>query len=265
MRRVLQEDPKLEFELLIHEISERWKLAELERAHAQQCFSDSLYLACRQRGIPWPSNNPVGVIGTKYPDLHGPLLLQAREGLMTREASFKQATERLKRRACALASLCSIAYLSEPTSIYFTAYASAYGSQGTGALFYAEGRAMQEKWVIGYVDPQVVCEIEQCPTMVHVRVNLSEVDTNVLKYRAHHHGMPLREYIRRLCVRSFNPRVYNPFLPHDTEDKLGIIGGNDIKSATYVCNRCGRKFKNAGRMLECNVCGFDLAPLEVIT
>jgi hypothetical protein len=266
MRRPIQQDPKAEFEVLHKQLSERWKLAEFERGKAQQLFSDALYLACRQRGIAWPSRDPIGTIRAKHPDIHDPILLQARAGMESREESFKVETARLKRIVCALAELCSVEYQSSPMTIYYSVYEGAYGSQGFGAEAYAKGRALQEKWVIGYVDPYVACAIEHPKGgPVVLKVNLDPLDTAVLKCKADYRGMPMREYIRRIWAHGLNPRVYNPFLPHGLEDKMGIdMMGNDHKTSCFVCRKCGRKWKNTGApMRGCGVCEFDLAPVNV--
>ena len=43
-------------------------------------------------------------------------------------------------------------------------------------------------------------------------------------------GLTLREWLKRCMQFGANPRVYNPFLPHGLEAKLGLdYFGNDVK------------------------------------
>jgi hypothetical protein len=43
-------------------------------------------------------------------------------------------------------------------------------------------------------------------------------------------GLTMREWLKRCMQLGANPRVYNPFLPHGTEERLGLDHfGNDVE------------------------------------
>lgn len=117
----------------------------------------------------------------------------------------------------------------EPTRKVLTVSASSYSSQGYGASRYAEQHAQMvadtaryhgltaevkpegparsdPRWRIGYQD-------------YAVWVNTDEDGWELLEHKP---DIPLKEWVRLCWKRQVNPRVYNPWLPPDLEERLGL-------------------------------------------
>lgn len=100
-----------------------------------------------------------------------------------------------------------------------THYKSTWSTQGFGDVTYARNAAQQEVDRIeanGYTGT-----IRECPNgQFEILVNVGTLDDwTILKNKP---GLPIREQIRLCWKRGVNPRVYNPWLPHGLEEKLGI-------------------------------------------
>lgn len=100
-----------------------------------------------------------------------------------------------------------------------THYKSTWSTQGYGAENYARNAAQQEIDRIeanGYTGELRVCPGGQFEVLVNVA---TRDDWDILRLKP---GLSLAEQIRLCWKRGVNPRVYQPFLPHGLEEKLGI-------------------------------------------
>jgi len=100
-----------------------------------------------------------------------------------------------------------------------THYKSTWSTQGYGDVTYARNAAQMEVDRIeanGYTGVIRECGNGQFEILVNVG---TFADWTILKAKP---GPSLREQIRLCWKRGVNPRVYQPFLPHGLEEKLGI-------------------------------------------
>ena len=122
--------------------------------------------------------------------------------------------------------------------LYDSVSECSYHTQGFGARKYAENAAQQ------YVDKAeangVRAEIREIVTThddhrghknsfadFQVWVCCSQDGLNILRYKPQ---IELREWVRLCWKRGSNPRVYNPWLPHEYEEKNGLdYFGNDLR------------------------------------
>jgi len=59
-----------------------------------------------------------------------------------------------------------------------------------------------------------------------------DLDVELIRHRS---GLTLREFVKGCWRRGLNPRVYNPFLPHGLEERLGVTyQGRDVESAKVI-------------------------------
>lgn len=120
---------------------------------------------------------------------------------------------------------------------------SSYGSQGYGARSYARNSAESRADVARAcgVDVEITEDVrtwegldwsgrmtKHSLSTFHVCVGVaSKVDVELLKRLP---GPTLREQVRLCWKRGVQPRVFNPFLPHDYEEKNGLdYFGNDLR------------------------------------
>lgn len=105
---------------------------------------------------------------------------------------------------------------------------TSYNSQGYGACKYAKDHAQQDadKAVYHGVEAEVREEnphttkrwgVRHATYVVYVKTTPDGL--TLLGYKS---GVPLVEWVRMCWARHTNPRVYNPFLPSDFEDKHGL-------------------------------------------
>lgn len=120
---------------------------------------------------------------------------------------------------------------------------STYNSQGFGAISYAKGAAESLADTPRHNDIPVEIEQENrkpsrsfgYSSISHANFKIwvfvaSDQDGRILHYKA---GPSFREWIRMCWKRGTNPRVYNPWLPHGIEEKLGIdYQGNDLRATS---------------------------------
>lgn len=112
-----------------------------------------------------------------------------------------------------------------------------YRSQGYGASRYAEGAvqiaadvARAEGFVDGY-DLLVLRHDDVCIAVVRVE---DDLDVQILRRLP---GIPLREQVRLCWKRGVNPRVFNPWLPHNFEHEAGLdYSGNDLRATSKLTN-----------------------------
>jgi hypothetical protein len=160
---------------------------------------------------------------------HQPLL-QARADFLYSEV------ERLAKRLAELAPLAELRRAGAGGEWFYldSRRAGDYGSQGYGALRYAEGSvqltadvARAEGFVDG-VDLVVVTARDYDEVVIAaVRVE-SEVDAEIVRRCP---PLSLREQVRRCWKRGVNPRVLNPFLPHGYEEQVGLdFFGGDLRA-----------------------------------
>ncbi len=135
---------------------------------------------------------------------------------------------------------------SGPARRFSTTYTSSYSSQGFGASSYARGSA--ESTVAALKHMGVVAEVRRVvPTpsagearsyglsgstypsgeRFEVWAELaSEVDVAICRRKP---GQTLREWVAGCWARGVNPRVYNAFLPHGYEERVGLdYQGRDV-------------------------------------
>jgi hypothetical protein len=124
---------------------------------------------------------------------------------------------------------------------YHSVDEGAYRSQGFGAIKYAMQAAE------GYVDELrangVDGEVRErvhkwdshltgeplSMTYFEVYAGCTELACDIIRHKP---SITLREWVRLCWKRQVNPRVYNPFLPHGYEEKVGLdYFGNDLKAA----------------------------------
>lgn len=120
---------------------------------------------------------------------------------------------------------------------WYVSWSSTYSSQGFGALQYAVGAAELKADHARYHSLEVKIERTNAHTtkdwgIAHadfeVWVKASPLDLAILDRKP---GPTLREAVRLSWKRGVNPRVFNPFLPHGYEEKVGIdYYGNDLKA-----------------------------------
>lgn len=128
-----------------------------------------------------------------------------------------------------------------------THYTGSYSSQGPGAENYARNSAEASADVARFHGVEVeVRRVEGPPypsydwmgrpytyRSVHFEVLAAvagEVDVEILRRLR---GLPLREQVRLCWKRGVNPRVYNPFLPHGYEEKVGLdYFGGEVQPIT---------------------------------
>lgn len=127
--------------------------------------------------------------------------------------------------------------------VYQEMWGSTYSSQGYGAGTYAKGAADNLAFEIETLNriPVRVVEVKRETTHAYrstfsigplsdwqVQAQVSEpLDIEILKRKTK--GLGLREWVKACWKRGLNPRVYNPWLPHGTEARLGIdYQGNDV-------------------------------------
>ena len=129
---------------------------------------------------------------------------------------------------------------------YRTVRGSDYHTQGYGADSYARGKAdlaafeIQEK---DGIPARVVKVARPLPEhrswhYVHTsdfRVEVQareDIDLELIRRRP---GLTLREFVKGCWRRGLNPRVYNPFLPHGLEERLGVdYQGRDVETQKAV-------------------------------
>lgn len=108
----------------------------------------------------------------------------------------------------------------------YTVYSGTYRTQGFGANTYA--RAMAESYVDTAKYHGLKAEvIPITKTTINgytyedygVFANTSDIGWEMIKLRP---GLSLKDWIKSCLCRGVNPRVYNPFLPHDIEQKCGL-------------------------------------------
>jgi hypothetical protein len=122
-------------------------------------------------------------------------------------------------------------------------YGNSYSTQGFGAQRYAQNAAeLQADRCRHYgieVEVRAVGERPKCSGgpywsgacwspdyEVHAAVE-SDVDVEILRRRP---GPTLRESVRLCWKRGVNPRVFNPFLPHGYEERVGLdFFGNEVQ------------------------------------
>lgn len=120
-----------------------------------------------------------------------------------------------------------------------TVWGSTYNTQGFGANAYARGAA--QNYALNFealgLETQVV-EVKRprpkFPSMhyVHtsdweVQVKASYVDIEIAKRKP---TLSLRDWVKACWAKQLNPRVFDPWLPHDLEARLGIdYQGRDVE------------------------------------
>jgi len=116
-------------------------------------------------------------------------------------------------------------------------WSSTYSSQGYGSIRYAQNAAEMKADHARFHNLEVeVRKANARPAQgrygiasadFEVWVKASPLDLEVLNRKP---GPDLREQVRLAWKRGVNPRVYNPYLPHGYEEKVGLdYFGNDLK------------------------------------
>lgn len=94
-------------------------------------------------------------------------------------------------------------------------YTGSYRSTGSGEKYSrAEVAMLGERLTAAGIEYW----IEESPATINVFVGLDAVGVEVWKRRSY----PLREWVKGCWRRGVNPRVYNPFLPHGYEERVGL-------------------------------------------
>jgi hypothetical protein len=113
---------------------------------------------------------------------------------------------------------------------------SSYSSQGFGMQNYARRAAeLKAAEAAPYCDTEIVEDVSK--SAITGKPNLyayvvmalveHELDAEIVRRKP---GMDLRDWLKWCWKNGVNPRVYNPFLPHGLEEKLGITYfGDDVK------------------------------------
>lgn len=134
------------------------------------------------------------------------------------------------------AEKCTIRPSETPVDVA-TVSASQYNTQGLGAATYARGAAGMR--AAGYLEFGIRAEVVHCPgrppdgrlqasclawwpgyyDRFVVRVWAHPCDAEILPDLP---APPLREQVRLCWKAGVNPRVFNPFLPHDYEERVGL-------------------------------------------
>jgi len=119
-------------------------------------------------------------------------------------------------------------------------YSGAYRSQGFGAMKYAHSAAdtkvemgirysahgiQAEKRLLG---DEIDCGWGIRLQDIGIFANVNACGWDLIRRKP---AIPVREWLKSCWKRGVNPRVYNPFLEHGLEERLGIdFFGNDIVS-----------------------------------
>jgi len=160
-----------------------------------------------------------------HPDFaafHEPYKVEAEAMIDARNAEIG----RFKTELRALAAVTDIPASPEMIRGYFV-HGSKHHTQGYGAMKYARGDALDfaakaehygvkaEVRPVGEPEHSCGCTYQDFETVVAT----NELGVEVLRYREE---VPLKEWLAGCWKRGTNPRVYNPFLPHGLEEKLGV-------------------------------------------
>lgn len=97
-----------------------------------------------------------------------------------------------------------------------------FSTQGLGAVHYARGLAEShaDKARFHGVQAEIKEVQKHADTVFTVMVKLaSDIDLEILKRKPE---IPLRDWVENCWHRGINPRVMNPFLPYDYEEKNNI-------------------------------------------
>ncbi len=107
--------------------------------------------------------------------------------------------------------------------MYDSISVSSYSTQGFGAATYASGYATLVAWQLKQICDWLVVEVicNQLDRSYDVMVGVeSKLDVEILKLKPT--AITLREWLKKCWAVGCNPRVFNPYLPHGIEAKLGL-------------------------------------------
>jgi hypothetical protein len=122
-----------------------------------------------------------------------------------------------------------------------TVWGSTYNTQGFGANAYARGAAQNyalnfealglETRVVEIKKPRPKVSYRPVGGYIHtsdweVQVKASYCDIEIAKRKP---ALSLRDWVKACWAKQLNPRVFDPWLPHDLEARLGIdYQGRDV-------------------------------------
>lgn len=125
--------------------------------------------------------------------------------------------------------------------IYRVVSGSTFHTQGFGADSYARGRAEIEAVELN-VSTGIECRVVKVelprpkhhgPFYVHTsnwHVEARVAEDLDLEIMRHAPAPSLRDFVKACWSRGLNPRVYDPFLPHGLEERLGVdYQGRDVE------------------------------------
>jgi hypothetical protein len=117
--------------------------------------------------------------------------------------------------------------ISEDAIVVHYLYAGAYASQGFGADRYSLGNL--ERIAQKYEFYGVKCYIPPLTKdtgSYTVMGYTTEIGVSIVEHKS---GLPMREQIKQMLQKGINPKVYNPFLPHDYLEQFKLDAwGKDI-------------------------------------
>jgi hypothetical protein len=116
---------------------------------------------------------------------------------------------------------------------------SSYSTQGWGMQKYARSAAeLRVAEAAPYCEARILEDVSNSvldgKPRLHAYIVMvlveHELDAEIVRKKP---GMGLRDWLKWCWKNGVNPRVYNPFLPHGLEEKLGITYfGDDVKEKT---------------------------------
>ena len=224
-------DKRMEFAQVLAQLQavrEEYQRESAPDGPTQKAFDDDMMSEARKLGKSKPASIRAAQkrLQTKAPEVWAVIVGRWR---WEAERLTKAYHDRLSQLESQLRDLApEAALLPGPARLWRTVSASSYSSQGYGAERYAQAAAQQ------YVDVAecagIKAEVLRCEergpttgcTLVSFEVR-AEVAANLdLEILSRRPGPTLREQVRLSWKRGVNPRVYNPYLPHDYEARHGL-------------------------------------------
>lgn len=140
---------------------------------------------------------------------------------LTAEQIERDAALDVALEAAAKAESLPVVEAKQPAAAWFV-HESAYHTQGYGAAKYARAAAQEHADKATHYG--LAAEVVQEPNAYGTKGFAVHVNTTALGVEMVNRlpAVPLREWLAACWKRGTNPRVFNPFLPHGLEEKLGV-------------------------------------------
>lgn len=226
----LPSEPRARFAALLGRLEEGLDLHALQRE-----MEDELLAAYRARfprsrpripEDPWGRWAKVRKLGEKFQEEFDEIVGRWRTDVEERTRDLETRKKAVEEELRELAETLEPESSGELRKVYEVG-TYAYRTQGFGAAAYARGDARRHAAMLEMEG--VEAEVREVPGSrdrwgiqsceFEVWARCSELDHEIVKRRP---APPLKDQLQWCWDRGLNPRVFNPFLPHGLEEKLGV-------------------------------------------